>query len=220
MTRYTNNPRRDRTRAKILAITAGADTSAVDLATMVYLSRDNVNRYLKKLRAEKLVHIGAYRANHAGGQPTPLYRAGEGQDAVYVPTRANLRKLIVGDRLDAVKHLLRYKRTSADVGLLLGLTTGRARFYICELKNQGLVYISSWRSLPAGIAPVYALGNKPDAPKTIKTRAQTYAELMQRAEDDPELAEKIKRKYRLRQVKEKIAQINRNPQNIFSALGL
>lgn len=184
------------------------------------MGRDGVNRYLKKMYDAKLIHIAAYSLNINGGQPAPRYSIGEAPDAVYVKSRAPKRHLIVGERLAAVEQCVRYHHSASEIAEKLGLTNARVRFYLQELRKLRPVYICAWRQLPAGIAPVYALGKKPDAPKPIRTRAMAYAETVERYKADPELNDKLERTKRLRAVRNRIEQTKKKPHNIFSALGL
>lgn len=220
MSRYSIHPLRDRARSRILACIEKKHMSAQELADAIFMSRDGVNRHLKKMRNEGLIHIAAYSFNRKGGQPAPRYLAGEGQDAVYENTRTPNRHFIVTNRLLAVEQAIRYHHTTGEIAEKLGLTNTRARYYVAILRKTRPIYICGWRQLSAGIAPIYALGSKPDAAKPIRTRAMAYAEKIKRWSADPVLSEKLELQRKVRSVRNRVESTRKKPQSIFSALGL
>jgi predicted ArsR family transcriptional regulator len=164
---------------KILNALKDGPMDEVSLMPLLGLSRSGVNKYLSMLRKEKQIRIAEYRPT--GRRPTPLYGLGNKPDAVFVAThvrkpRQPCRKTA---RREIIIAALKVKpRTAEELGVLIHTTVKAAREYLRELRAPGnrMVYIKSYRPAPAAgfPAPVYALGNQPDAPLRQATRAERY----------------------------------------------
>lgn len=166
--------------ARILDILASEPMTLRQLADKLGLSLDSLYIYRNRLSsAPKRIYVSGY--SDTGARPAPLYAAGDLPDVEYVPARkpklAEDRKTKQRNRL---LELLKNdgEQTAEQAGIRLSLSTSRARFYINELRTSSLkqAYIKRWQhpGKRGDLAPVYALGNRPDAPKPRTTRAQRY----------------------------------------------
>jgi hypothetical protein len=221
MTRYANNPRRERLRSRILAAIKNDALTAQQLADRLHLTRDGINVCLQKMKAEspRLIHVSGYVYNPAGGRPAPQYRPGDLPDAVYRPSRASSRHAIVAEQTARAKSELKANpMTCVQLAQVMGLCAGRARLYIADLRANKQAYIKGWATQSAGTAPIYAIGNRPDAPKPVIDGKVRYARLKARHEKDDDAKEAYQRSQARRQLKNRIARMKFEPQTPFSAL--
>lgn len=122
------------------------------------------------------------------------------------------------DAMDRMRKLMAVKQRSAhELAEALHLEISGIHQYLKHMLAQTLrqIHVAAYKSNRGGRpTPLYALGDKPDAPKP---RTPTVAERMARRRATAELAEKINRQqrqhYMLRQAKAK-------KNTIFGALGL
>lgn len=209
--------RGERQKCRILAVVDAEPLTAKEIAEAIHLTLSGALLHIKDLMEEspRRLHVAGHVPN-SEGRPAPKYGAGDMSDAVYqpirkpkLPDRAEVRRTAV---LVALKES---PLTAEQLGQKLNLSVSRARFYVQELREQGLAYIKSWLP-PHGRgdrAPVYALGHKPDAPKRQQTRAETYRKEV----SDPDKHERLLAKRRARY---NVQKHTRNKQGIFAALGL
>lgn len=187
MTRYSRHPRSERQRARILAAIAVEPLTAQQLADRLHLSRDGVNLHLAKMKAMKprLIHVSGHVYNPLGGRPAPQYSPGDKLDANYTSSRAPTRHNRVSEQLAlAKKELGANPMTAANLGLKLGIRASRARFYIAKLRATKQAYIKDWIPMAAGSAPIYAVGDKPDAPRRQITGQEAWAKKKARRKKD------------------------------------
>lgn len=64
-----------------------------------------------------------------------------------------------------IKKALRTPMTVENLSDVVFLTKRGTQKVIKRMREDGNVYIKSWQRTGGKLAPVYALGNKPDAPK-------------------------------------------------------
>lgn len=215
------DPRGAYQRGRILAAIANEPLTAQQLADKLHLTKDAINLHLKVMKeaSPRLVHVSGHVYNPDGGRPAPQYRPGDGKDAVYVKTRSILqgRKEVVEQTFERVIALLQRKpMTAKELGDALDLAPARARWYINQLRTcePKRVYIKRFSPNFAGYpAPVYAVGNKPDAVYTPKTRRQVHQEAML----DPDRRQRIQARTKLRHF---IESKRKKPNGIFGALGI
>lgn len=221
--RYASSPRAERARARILEVLGSGPKTAQQLADAVHLGRDGVQQHINRLLAEspRAIHIYARLYNSIGGRPAPQYALGDKPDAPYYTTRTNMRQLIVGNTLHNIKVKLKQKpRTCMEMALEFKCSGSWMRTLLERLRPDGL-YIKGWQSLPAGMAPVYAIGKgKEDAPRPTYTPQERYARLKAKRQSDEEVGDSYQRTQKRRRLNEKIANTRKKPQGPFAALGI
>lgn len=201
--------RADRQRARILAAIADKAMTATELAQVLHMSRDHAHEYLRKMKADGLVHVASFICNHKGGRAVPCWKAGTEKDAVYVKTRAG-RGDVQAMRGEQIKAVLRGHMLSAvDIGLRLHLHPSYVRRYIRKLRDAKEIRIAGWGKLSAGgFLPLYAVGSAPDvarAPVNPQIRKREYY---------------YRHKERLSNIRTMRNRLRRKPNTWASALGL
>lgn len=164
----------ERQTARILkAITTEALTNQ-QLAARLHMSIDSTRRFLHDLMDEKprRLHISKY-VNASNRKALACYIAGAGKDAKYVPVRkrpANDPRRAAADRKRAeVLRLLALPQTSDQLAARTGISGSYVDMLLREHRQATpkRVYIKAW--LPPLVrgshTPVYAAGDKPDAPR-------------------------------------------------------
>jgi hypothetical protein len=68
-------------------------------------------------------------------------------------------------RKESIRKALRTPMTVKDLSDVVFLTERGTQKVIKRMREDGQVYIKSWQRTGGKLAPVYALGNKADAPK-------------------------------------------------------
>lgn len=215
------DPRTAYQRGRILAAIAHEPLTAQQLADRLHLTRDGINIHLKAMKeaSPRLIHIAGHVYNPDGGRPAQKYSPGDKKDATYVATRQILqgRKDVVDRTFKRLIEMLqRTPMTANEVGEALELAPARARWYISELRKSTprRLYVKRFEPNVGGYpAPVYAVGNKPDAVYTPKTRADVYREIMA----DPDRRRRILTRNKLRYL---VESKRKKPNSIFGALGL
>jgi len=87
--------------------------------------------------------------------------------------------------------------TVTDLLAVSGLSLNTIRGYVQAMRSEKLIYVASWKKCSMGrdIIRVWAFGNKPDAPRSTKTKAQVARECRMRKRlgsfDPMELAEAL-----------------------------
>lgn len=202
--------RRDYQRGRILAALEDGPLSALELAQRLHLTKDGVLRHLASMQqAPRMIRIAAYR--NTGGRPTPLYGAGEREDAPYISTRVPKGRVTSEQQQARILKLLKKEPLSA-AALSDRINLRRVGIHITRLRKAKRIYVLRWQPTTAGYpSPVYAVGDQPDAPRPPtmsekEKRARAWAKL----KADPARHDLYRRLVRLR----------RNPQHPFSALGL
>lgn len=201
--------RADRQRARILAAIADKAMTAMELAQMLHMSRDHAHEYLRKMKADGLVHVASFICNHQGGRAAPCWKAGREKDAVYVKTRAG-RGDVQAMRGEQIKKALRGHMLSvSDISLRLHLHPAYVRRYIRKLRDAKEIRIAGWGRPPAGgFLPLYGIGSAPDVPK---------------APVDPQIRKReyyYRHKERLNNIRTMRNRLRRKPNTWASALGL
>lgn len=211
-----NKARAAQHEARILELLAEQPRTLTQLATATGLSLDSMYLYRNRLvAAPKRIYVCGHEATPA--RPAPIYAVGDQPDVVFVAVK---KPKLPEDRKDRARRLLlellqEDAQTAEQAGIRLNLSTSRARSYISELRKQRKAYIKRWQhpGKRGDLAPVYALGNKKDAPKPRTTRAQQY----KKEKSDPDKYDRIlahrRKLYAIQKATSK-------PQTWLSALGL
>lgn len=217
MARGANNKARGvANEQRILSLLSEQPMTLHELADAMGHSVASMYLYRTRLMAQpKRIHVCAYIPN--GHKPSPVYAAGGRPDVEFVggrkPRQPEDRKTKQRRRL---REVLEGQALTADqVGLKMHLSTSRARIYISELRALGQAYIARWQhpGKQGDHAPVYALGNKPDAPKPRQSRAQRYKQEV----GTPERHDRLKSRRRLHYA---IAKARQEPASWLTALGV
>ena len=187
MTSRANNSsvgRGQRNETRVAALLVDNQLSNQQIADALHMSRDSAIIYTRRLRARtpKRVYLSGWR-NAPKGKPAPLFTAGDLPDVEYVTTRK--RKL--PDRVQLqrarIKVALAEPKTANQLAVAISRSISRTHKYLQMLRADGLVYILD-HAAPDGRgdqAPIYALGNLPDAVKHRQTRAERH----QKEQADP-----------------------------------
>lgn len=194
-----------------------------DLALHMGMGRSGAAKYTARMHAAKpkRVHIVGHRAPATGGYPRPIFAAGDGRDAVYVARFPSAPKKTAvdrkGDAMGRIMKELEKGRTAQEIAKASFLAFSTVHKYMDEMHAAGwTIYVRTWRRTGElnQWAPVYAIGNKPDAPRPApKTRRDFY--LAERA--DPN---KVKKHAAGKQRSRMLQQLRAKPNTIFGALGL
>ena len=217
MARYNYANTRGALREKrILELLAAGPLSARAIAAELHLSLSGTLIYLSRLRAApQRVHVAGFDCI-GSGRETPLYGLGELPDAVFEAKRKPKQPV---KRIDAQRaktlSALATPMTAAQLGVILCISAGATVVYVTELRAQNKAYIKTWKApgKRGDLAPVYALGNRLDAPKPRQSRADRY-------QKDKADREKYERLLAKRRMYHRLARARKTPQSIFSALGL
>lgn len=171
--------RGERQQDRILDCIADQAKTTKQIAAELYMSRASVAIYLKRLMdsTPRHAHIERYELPTTG-RATPFYRLGNKPDAVFQPYY--VRKPKQPDRKTArimdILELLTVPHTVHEICAEITLTPSGVRRYLQELKADKRIYIKGWRhpGKRGDLAPIYALGNRPDAPKRGESRSERY----------------------------------------------
>lgn len=191
MTRIANNPRRERMESRLLVLLKGNPMSSRQLSKALHTDLSNVHIYVNRLmKSPRRVRVCGFDPDPPSGcKPARLFGLGSAPDAKLVSKRAAARDRAprVDRQLAAVKQLLKTPHTSVQTAQALSITESRARFYLRALRNADpkQAFIKSWNPPPTTgtWTPVYALGNKQDAPRPTRL---TYQQRKQLLMSDPE----------------------------------
>lgn len=114
-------------------------------------------------------------------------------------------------------ELEKLRMTRDELQCLLGISKPTARRYIERLRAEQQVYIASWRCGTSGrFAPVYALGNRKDAPEPAgMTRVERNKQEWRRIKANPERHRRVKAVARVNGV---VQRARATPQPWFAAL--
>lgn len=177
-----NKERGIRNEARIVEMTTGQMMSRRQIAEAMGFTLASAFIYTDRLHDAnpKRLYVAGHQRN-TNGRPEPLFMAGNLPDVEFVsyrkPKLAYDRVLVQFARVAEVLGC--EPSTAEEVGEAIARSTGCARDYISQLRKARpkQAYIKEWRA-PMGrgdLAPVYALGNKKDAPKPRQTRAERFA---------------------------------------------
>lgn len=205
--------RGERQKRRIVAACGGEPLTAQQIAEALFMSAVSVRRYLPALLEKpRLIHVAGWE--RTGSRPAALYAAGVGRDAPFSRARKQRKTPSADTQLETVAKLLEAPMTSHAVGKALGVTTNRARFYICMLRKQKKVRITEWWPSEGSPIPVYVQGNQPDRPRPKRmTRAEIYKQDKADAEKNDYLLAR-------RRMLNAEASAKRKPKGIFAALGI
>lgn len=221
-TRTAKGMRRDQS---IIDELARKPQTTADLAEILGCCASNVSVCIMRLMKEspRRIHISGHKSNVGkwAGRPAAIYSAGDAPDVEFVPLNISTRKQSAEDRQNKTIELLKKKRmTSTELSNAMYLTRATILNHLSALKKTGKVYIAYYRH-PKEVnpdcrggawSPVYAVGNKEDAPAPKqKTSAERHAEMYQ----SPAYREQEKKRRRLRYLVEKS---RKKPNTIFGAL--
>lgn len=186
--------RGERQENRILEALAVQPMTTSQLSTALHLSVPRVNTYIPRLRAASKVYTFDFVVS--GSFHVPVHALGNKPDA----SRVRVKDIPKPPRVEAqtirVRDFLKTAHSAEQVALHLGVTVSRARVYIRKLRKLGEVYIKEWLNMhgQGDLTPFYELGNRPDAPKPKRTRADRY----RKEQADAEKYERVLAKRRAR----------------------
>lgn len=200
-----NDPRGAYQIARVLAALVKPMTIP-QLAPVLHLSEDGVRRYIKRLCAVKQIRVSGWQQTSTG-RVAPIYGIGGAPDAVYGEALADRREACI------LAHLAECPHTAQQ----LAVKMDRCVTHICNLmvllRGQKRIHVTSYVE-PEGrgsFTPVYALGDKPDAPMVKKPTRARYKRRLEQNRHYKQRAAALQNTLRYAAVAK---------QNPFSALGL
>jgi len=214
-------PRSAYQRGRILSAIAEKPLTAQELADRLHLTRDGINIHLKALKeaTPRAVYVAGWVYNPKGGRPAPQYSPGDKPDAPYVASRAPTRHLQIDNQKAKIMRLLESKKmTILHLAAEMDLSHQWTRHLISDLRQDKHVHIGGWQRQTAGIAPLYAIGDKRDAKKPVITAAEAYKRRKARLKNDPDAKESHQAAQKRRQFRKHIKRLTSTPQTWFSAL--
>ncbi|WP_371322626.1 hypothetical protein VX159_09350 [Dechloromonas sp. ZY10] len=156
---------------RILAVLKGQpdlNVEAIALAACVSRKTLVFGGYLKQLRQQGLIHVGAWQRNPLGGY-SPLYRWGPGDDLVR-PRMQRQERNSAGVR--SIEQALAehgpmgYRQLAEVTGL--SRNTLKNGGYLDALLVQRRIYILRWERNPRGpMRAIYAVGQGISAPRPL-----------------------------------------------------
>lgn len=171
---------------RILALIEKEPLTGLQLSARMYLSQTSVDRFLRRLLAEKprRLHVCGY-CEKMLKTPARIFKAGPGKDAVYTlkkkrprtePSKAETHRA-------RIVTLLVLPQTAAQLSQRLGICRSRTTVCLKHLRDAKKIHITG--SIPpagTGIpAPIYALGNLPDKPISRRKRERVVSRPAPRA---------------------------------------
>lgn len=211
-------PRTVYQRGRILAAIAEKSLTAQELADKLHLTRDAINIHLKAMKeaSPRQVYVASWVYNPKGGRPAPQYSAGNWPDAQFVSSRTPTRHLQTAKQKERIMRLLESKKmTILQLSAEMHLSHQWTRHLIAELRQANRVHIGAWQRQLAGIAPLYAIGDKRDMPKPQHTKTE-WQRLKARIKADPDAKERYEQSKKRRQLKARIERMK--PVTWFAAL--
>jgi DNA-binding transcriptional ArsR family regulator len=202
----------------------GPKTRQQIMATLGMASA-SVSSHLRKLHQEpKQAFICDHIPNNQG-MPAAVWALGDKPDVEYVPQSRPGKKISAEERRQQVLAKLREKpRSAKELAKVIYLSKKAAGIYITQLRAPENRQLFILKFLPPGVAnpglrasswvPVYAVGNKPDAPAPKKETSSARHARLSKSEKYREAERRRGRLYTL------IKKTRKNPRGIFSALGL
>jgi hypothetical protein len=169
--------RGQRNDARVTALLADNQLSNQQIADALHMSRDSAIIYTRRLRdcTPKRIYLSGWL--HAPkGKPAPMFTAGDLPDVEYVTTRKRKLPDRVQVQIERVKAALAEPMTANQLAVAISRCISRTHKYLRMLRDDKLVYVMD-HAAPDGRgdqAPIYALGNLPDAVKHRQTRAERH----------------------------------------------
>jgi hypothetical protein len=213
--------------ARIISRLSTKPQTVEQLASALGKCPSGIALYLKRMRAEHRVFVCGHEPRH--GSPAKVWAVGDRPDVEYVPIDRPTPKISAAQRREQVIALLTEKpRTIRQLAPAMHVVYETAGRYVGQLHKgpNRQVYIQAWRhprdlnpenSRGGDWAPVYAVGDKPDAQKPAR---ESSKERHARMHKDREYrrARNAQRRARYQQDKLVKQHIKAGPQTWLSAL--
>lgn len=173
--RVTHPERRIRQEKRILTAIKHEPLSAMQLSAQLFLHETAVRRYLRGLLRARRVHVAGHLPT--GKRPHRMFKAGRAPNVVHAKgaPKSTARADRIAAQQQEVIALLAMPQTGEQLTRKLGekyrnQVVARVR----KLREAKQAYIIGWEPPPTtgAPAPIYALGNKPDAPLPVRSRAK------------------------------------------------
>jgi hypothetical protein len=212
---------------RIIASLFVAPKTVEQLASALGKCPSGIALYLKRMRAERRVFICSHEKRN--GSPAKIWAVGDRADVEYVPLDRPTPKISAAQRRAQVLRLLKEQpRTIRQLAPLMHTVYETAGRYVGQMRKGAnrQIYILTWRhpretnpnsTYGGDWAPVYAVGNEPDAPKPAR---ETSKERHARAHKDKEYRKARNAQRRTRYQQDKLVKnhIKAGPQTWISAL--
>lgn len=204
-------------RRKIVALLESGPHSAQDIARGVHLTRGAVLLHIRQMREAGQVRIASHVMQYRSRE-IPLYGLGDAPDAEYVRSKDRLAPNSFDVQREKVRQMILNqlkiaRATAPELAILLGLANPTMRKYLPMMREENLIHRAAWAKKDGGgiQVAIWAVGNKPDAPKDKVIPRTTVGSLPQ---DQMDLLWKKK------EVKKILSAAKKKPQGIFAALGI
>lgn len=208
---------------RILAILATGQKGHIEVAQEMGFSRTAAQKYMRRMHeaTPKLIYACGYEQPLTGGFPRTLYAPGDLPDVEYHPKYIKKSRKLVPrsqEKKAQILALLSKPMTGREVSEIVFLCYEQTLNYIKSMREATpkQVFIKDYKrpNNRGQWAPIYAAGNKPDAPHPPEqTRAERYKK--ERSSD-----EQIERINKRRQHQYLVKTLKKSPVNWASALGL
>lgn len=166
-------PRMDRQVDRIIKILGDSPMTVPQLADALFISRHTAGNYIRLMynATPKRIHVSGWLPTDAN-KPTRIYSVGDHRDAKYVTKRQKTGYTKTNNMKAELLDLLALPQTVNQLAERYGISQSRTRDLVAMLKKEGRVHIKAW-ALPeyrGSQAPMYAVGNEPDAVRERRTR--------------------------------------------------
>lgn len=208
---------------RIVEILADKKLGHIEVAESMGFSRTAAQKYMAAMhkRSPKVIYISEYEQPLTGGYPRPLFSVGNLPDVVYVPKNIKKAKRPVPrseEKKARILELLTTPMTGRELAAAVFLSNEQTMDYVRLMRESTpkLVFVKAYRKAAkrGQWAPVYAVGNRPDAKHPGKqTRAERYKQ--ERKDEDA-----VRRANQRRKHDYLIKTLKATPVSWASALGL
>jgi hypothetical protein len=167
--------RSQRNDARVSALLVDKQLSNQQIADALHMSRDSAHIYTRRLRdcTPKRIYLCGWL--HAPkGKPAPLFTAGDLPDVEYASTRKSKQPNRAIAQIERIKIALAEPKTANQLAVAIFRCNSQTHKYLRMLRDEKLVYIKGLAPLDGRgeQAPIYALGNLPDAVKLRQARGE------------------------------------------------
>jgi DNA-binding transcriptional ArsR family regulator len=166
--------RGERQMKRILDALQDGPLTVRQLSDRLHMAGSGIFLYLRKLREEpRRVRIAGFVRTQ--GIPATLYGLGTEPDARYKrPRKVRKERAGSGQRTRILELVADYPLSTQQLVGRLGIAASGIRVYLRGLRADNKIHIADWRRSEGNPVPLYAKGNKADAPMPPRLPRQNY----------------------------------------------